>query len=151
MKTFFKVTTLLLCVLVSQVFTSCDSGHDHDETKEIYGTFNGIVVLTAQSSPDSPFASYDTNAILTLKKNSNSMSFSIKSTTDDSFKITLTLPLLDVKGDRDYKYTYFNDTEYGLCEFTISSPDFINIKVTDSGYFEDGSKYSYEFNGVRIN
>ncbi|MDE7455233.1 MAG: hypothetical protein K2M96_00855, partial [Prevotella sp.] len=149
MKTVFKVSTLLLWVLVSQVFTSC-SKEEH-ETKEIYGTFNGLVVFTTQSSPNTPFVSYDINAILTLTKNSNSMSVSIKSTTDDSFKTTFTgLPLLDVKGDADYKYTYSHDTEYGSRYITISSPDFTNVKVTESGYFENGSKYSYEFNGVRI-
>lgn len=155
MKTILKVTAFLFLVLTCPVFTSCSSDDDEVEieSREIYGSFNGNVTVTVQDTPDSPFHSYDTSAILILKKyGSDKMYLSIESTTDKLFGVTSpNLPALDVKGNKNYKYTYSYETEFGTNSLEITSPDFDNIKVTESCYMEEGNQVKYEFNGVRIN
>lgn len=154
MKTILKVTALLFLVLTCSVFTSCSSDDDEVEFeyREIYGTFKGNVTVTAQDTPGSSFHSYDTDAILILKKyGSDEIYLSVESTTDKVFSSAIVLPAADVKGNKNYEYNYSYDTEYGPNSWVITSPDFDNIKVKESCYMEGGNQLKYEFNGVRIN
>lgn len=150
MKKLLNVAALLLCVMACTMFTSCSSD-DEEEVREIYGTFKGSMTFKYQSEPGSEFETINTSGTLEITKaGDNTMSVSIKSD-DNKFEMkSEKLPALDVKGNRDYRYSMPYETDFGPAGMIISSSDFDNVKYEETGYFEDGSQFSITFNGKRV-
>ncbi len=142
MNQLLKTIIGIVMILSTLLLGACS---DEPDPKQIYGTYEGSTHALATTISSSEItADYTLASSLSITKSDKGMSILI---TGNNFEYEITgLPILNVTGNSNYKYTYKDDTT----EMSISSADYNIISATIIQIdMENDIRYDISFSGRR--